>query len=325
MRNSEIHPKKDLIFVAGHKGMVGSAVCRFLKKKNFNLLTVDKNKVNLENFYKLEKFFKKNRPSIVIMAAAKVGGIYANNTYPVEFLLKNTLMQNNIISLSHKYKVKRLIFLGSSCIFPLKKKKLKETDLLNGKLEPTNEAYSIAKISGIKLCEFYNKQYNNDFRSVMPCNLYGPGDNYNLKNSHVLPALIRKIHAAMISKKKQVVLWGKGIAIREFMHVDDLVLGIFQIMIMSKKRYNAIIKKHKISFINFGTGYQISINRLALIIKKVINYKGKIVYDKNYPDGNLFKVLDSRIAKLFWKPSVSLVDGIKNVYSDFLLKKDLRK
>ena len=211
------------IYIAGHRGMVGSSLERKLKKEGYtNIITKNSNELDLRNQQAVNVFFEKEKPDYVILAAAKVGGIYANNTYPVEFLLKNTLMQNNIISLSHKYKVKRLIFLGSSCIFPLKQKKLKETDLLNGKLEPTNEAYSIAKISGIKLCEFYNKQYNTDFRSVMPCNLYGPGDNYNLKNSHVLPALIRKIHAAMISKKKQVVLWGKGIAIREFMHVDGL-------------------------------------------------------------------------------------------------------
>ena len=241
----------------------------------------------------------------MIVASAKVGGILANTTYPVDFLETNMLIQNNIINASYRFKIKKLIFLGSSCIYPLKNRKLKEKDLLSGYVEPTNEPYAIAKIAGMKLCEAYSKQYNCDFRSVIPCNLYGYGDNYHLKDSHVLPALIRKFYEAK-KKKKAVEIWGDGTAIREFMFVDDLANAIFKVMKLSKNKYRKILKLNGVTFLNIGTSKALSIKELALKIKKEFKYKGDILFNKNFPNGNPYKVLNCKIIFNIWKPRISL-------------------
>lgn len=281
------------ILIAGAKGMVGSSIKRlFLSMGYKNLLLPNKKNINFENEEKVNNFFKKYKPEYVIIAAAKVGGIYANTTYPVDFLINNLKIQNNIITSSYKYKVKKLLFLGSSCIYPLKSKKLSEKDLLSGYVEPTNEPYAIAKISGMKLCEAYSNQHGCDFRSVIPCNLYGYGDNYHLKDSHVLPALIRKFYEAKIKKKKAVEIWGDGSAVREFMFVDDLANAIFKVMKLSKKKYRKILKLNGVTFLNIGTSKALSIKELALKIKKEFKYKGDILFNKNFPNGNPYKVLN---------------------------------
>lgn len=303
------------IFIAGHKGLLGSSLLKKLKKKNNKIIVLEKSKLNLTNQNDVNNFFIKNKFSEVYISAAKVGGILANKTYPAEFIYNNTMIAANMINSAWQTKVKKLIFIGSSCIYPkYSKTPIKEELLLTGELEKTNEPYAIAKITGIKLCESYNKQYGTDFRSVMLTNLYGPNDNYDKKNAHVIPSLIAKIYHAKINKLKEVRLWGTGKPKREFLYVDDAASAIIKTMNINKKNYEKI-SGDKVSHINIGYGKQISINELSKIICETINFNGKIIFDKNFPDGTPKKILNSKkISKIGWKPIISLEEGIKKTY-----------
>lgn len=303
--------KSSKIYVAGHRGMVGSAIIRKLQKEGYtNIITKTSSELDLRNQSAVENFFKEHQPEYVFLAAAKVGGILANNTYRAEFIYDNLMIQNNIIHCAYKYKVKKLLFLGSSCIYPkLAPQPMKEEYLLSGYLEPTNEPYAIAKIAGIKMCEAYRDQYGCNFISAMPTNLYGPNDNYDLNNSHVLPALIRKFHEAKIQQLPNVIVWGTGKPRRELMHVDDLADACLFLM-------NNYDQKQ---FVNVGTGKDISIAELAELVKKVVGYKGEIVFDTTKPDGMPRKLLDlSLIHSLGWKHKIELEEGIAHTYDDFL-------
>ncbi len=303
--------KDSKIYVAGHNGMVGSAILRKLKDEGYKrLLYISSSELDLTNQKATALFFKNEQPDYVFLAAAKVGGILANNTFPAEFIYKNLMIQNNIIHHSYLHGVKKLLFLGSSCIYPkFAKNPIVEQDLLTGELEKTNEMYALAKISGIKMCEAYNKQYGSNFVSVMPTNLYGPNDNYDLKNSHVLPALIRKFHEAKIQNKESVTIWGTGKPMREFLHVDDLADACLFVM----KNYS------QNQFLNVGFGKEISISDLSQLIKEIIGYKGDIIFDNTKPDGTMHKLIDSSVInKLGWKASISLEEGIKRVYNNEL-------
>ena len=319
---------KKKIYLAGHKGMVGSAMYKLLssssKSKNIEIITRTKKQLNLLDQKKVEKFFLSEKPDEVIISAAKVGGINANNKYPVNFLYENIMIESNLINQSFHTGIKKLIFLGSSCIYPKKAKQpIKEEYLLTGPLEETNEPYALAKIVGIKLCQSFNRQYGTDYRSLMPCNLYGPGDNYNLKESHVIPALIRKFYLAKKNKKKYVSIWGSGKPKREFLHVLDLASASLEIMSLSKKKYLELTNSG--SHINIGSGKEISILELAKIISKIVNFKGEIKFDKSMPDGTMRKVLDiTKIKNLDWKPNFSLESGIEHTYVDFLKTKKIR-
>ena len=295
------------IFVAGHKGMVGSALIRALKTIKCEILTQNSNELDLKDSIKVDKWFKDNKPDTVFLAAAKVGGILANSKHPANFLYDNLAIQNSVISASYKYNVKKLMFLGSSCIYPRDAEQpLKESSLLTGELEPTNEAYAIAKIAGIKLCEFYRKQYGVDYISVMPTNLYGPGDNFHPQNSHVVAALILRFHEAKKLNKKNIVLWGSGKPMREFMHVDDLASGLIFLM----ENYSQ--DKH----INIGTGKEISIKDFSNMIKFISGWTGKIEFDNSFPDGMPRKVMDvSKIHKLGWRHKIDLEQGLKAAYN----------
>jgi GDP-L-fucose synthase len=287
--------------------MVGSAIVRRLKKDGFeNILTRSSRELDLRRQDEVEQFFYRERPDYVFLAAAKVGGILANNTYRGEFLYDNLMIEANVIEASRKYGVKKLLFLGSSCIYPkLAPQPLKEEYLLTGPLEPTNEPYAIAKIAGIKLCDAYRSQYGCNFISVMPTNLYGPNDNYDLKTSHVLPALLRKFHEAKIKGEKEVVMWGTGSPLREFLHVDDLADACLFLM----ENYD------EPGLVNIGTGKDISIKDLALLIKKIVGFEGEIVHDLSKPDGTPRKLLDvSKLNKLGWKAKIGLEEGIRRVY-----------
>ena len=301
------------IFITGHKGMVGSAILRNISKKN-KIFTIDKKKLDLLDFNKTYQFFKKNKFDEIYLCAARVGGIYANSTYPADFIYQNLQIQNNCIFSAFKTKVKKLLFLGSSCIYPKETRiPIKENYLMTGKLEKTNEAYAIAKISGIKMCESFNNQYNTDFRSVMPANLYGVNDNYDELNSHVLAALVRKILIAKKNNKKIVTIWGNGKAKREFLHTDDFAKACIKVMSISKKKYRKICGAEN-QFINIGFGKEITIKDLALTISKVIDFKGKFYYDKTKPNGTFRKLTDSsKIKSLNWSPKISLKDGLKKI------------
>ncbi len=299
--------KNSKIYVAGHNGMVGSAICRKLESLGYkNLIKESSNKLDLRNSLETENFFKSKNPEFVFLAAAKVGGILANSTYKADFIYDNIMIQNNVIHCAHKYKVEKLLFLGSSCIYPKKSKQpIKEEYLLSGYLEPTNEPYAIAKIAGLKMCEYYREQYGSNFISAMPTNLYGPNDNFNLETSHVFAALIRKFHEAKIQNHSEVKLWGTGAPKREFLHVDDLADALVFLM----KIYNSS------SIINIGTGEDISITDLAKKIQKVVGYKGIINWDKSMPDGTFRKWLDvTKINDLGWKANTSLLKGIEMTY-----------
>jgi GDP-L-fucose synthase len=303
--------KKDSkIFVAGHKGMVGSAILRRLQELEYtNIIVRSKNELDLTNQYKVNDFFNSEKPDYVFLSAAKVGGIKANNDFKADFIYQNLMIQTNVINASYKTGVKKLLFLGSSCIYPkLAPQPLKEDYLLSGLLEETNDAYAIAKIAGIKMCQSFNQQYGTNFISVMPTNLYGPGDNYNLQTSHVLPALIRKFHEAKSCGKSEVVIWGTGNPMREFLYVEDLAEACIYLML----NYN------ESEIINIGTGEDISIKDLSFLIKKVVDFSGEIVFDSSNPDGTPKKLLDvSKIHNLGWKHKTSLIDGIKKTYNDF--------
>lgn len=299
--------KESKIYIAGHRGMVGSALLRCLKKKRYtNFVLRTSGELDLCNQQAVADFFAMEKPDYVFLAAAKVGGIMANNTYRGEFLYNNLMIQNNVIHHSCLNRVKKLMFLGSSCIYPkLAPQPLKEEYLLTGLLEPTNEPYAIAKIAGIKLCDAYRDQYGCNYISVMPTNLYGPNDNYDLKNSHVLPALIRKFHEAKVNHEEQVIVWGTGSPRREFLHADDLAEACVFLML----NYN------EPGLINIGVGEDISIRDLAYMVKTIVGYKGEIVFDTTKPDGTPRKLMDvSKLNQLGWKAKITLDKGIGDIY-----------
>ena len=303
--------KNAKIYIAGHRGMVGSAIHRKLAKEGYtDIVTRSSKELDLRDQVAVEAFFDLEKPDYVFLAAAKVGGIVANNTYRADFLYENLAIQNNVIHQSYKHGVKKLMFLGSSCIYPkLAPQPLKEEYLLTGLLEETNEPYAIAKIAGIKMCEAYRAQYGCNFISVMPTNLYGFNDNYHPENSHVLPALIRRFHEAKIENAPQVTIWGSGSPLREFLFADDLAEACYYLM----QNYD------EPTLINIGTGEDISIKDLALLIKKVIGYEGALTFDSSKPDGTPRKLMDvSKLHKLGWKHKVELEQGIKLAYEDFL-------
>ena len=300
--------------------MVGSAICRQLQKQHdVEIITRTRQDLDLRDQLAVLKFMKTEKPDEVFLAAAKVGGIQANNTYPAEFIYDNLQIQNNVIHAAHMHDVHKLLFLGSSCIYPRKAQQpMREDSLLTGILEPTNEPYAIAKIAGIKMCESYNRQYGRDYRSVMPTNLYGPGDNYHPENSHVVPALIRRFHEAKEKKVKEVVVWGSGTPMREFLYVDDMaeasifVHSLDQTVFMDRTR-------PLLSHINVGTGTDITIKELAETIKNVVGFVGKLVFDRSKPDGTPQKLMDvSLLTRLGWNASVSLKSGLERSYADFL-------
>jgi GDP-L-fucose synthase len=298
------------IYIAGHKGMVGSAILRKLKQEGFaNFVLRTSGELDLRNQQAVSAFFTETKPDYVFLAAAKVGGIVANNSYRAEFLYDNLMIQNNIIHESYRNNVKKLMFLGSSCIYPkLAPQPLKEESLLTGELEYTNEPYAIAKITGIKMCDAYRAQYGCNFISVMPTNLYGPNDNYDLTTSHVLPAMIRKFHEAKRNDTPEVIIWGSGMPYREFLHVDDLADACYFLM----KEYN------EPGFINIGTGKDIQIKDLALLVKEIVGFEGGIKNDFSKPDGTPRKLMDvSRLTNLGWTPRIHLGEGIKKVYEEF--------
>jgi len=301
--------KKDKIYIAGHRGMVGSAIHRRLKKEGFeNFVFRTSDQLDLRNQQAVADFFAKEKPDYVFLAAAKVGGILANNTYRAEFLYDNLVIQSNVIENAYRNGVKKLLFLGSSCIYPkLAPQPLKEDYLLTGLLEHTNEPYAIAKIAGIKMCDAYRSQYGCNFISVLPTNLYGPNDNYDLNTSHALPALLRKFHEAKTKNDPEVIVWGTGSPRREFLHADDMADACVFLM----KNYN------EPGLINIGIGVDISIKELAALIKDVVGYNGKIVFDSSKPDGTPRKLMDvSKLAALGWKASIDLKDGITQVYKE---------
>jgi GDP-L-fucose synthase len=301
------------IWVAGHKGMVGSAITRYLTDCGDVVLKVDREIVDLRNQIGVEIWLKQNRPESIVFAAAKVGGIYANEAFPADFIYDNLAIEANIIHSAHLAGIDRLVFLGSSCIYPkFAPQPIKEDALLTGPLEPTNEWYAIAKIAGIKLCQAYRKQYGHHYISVMPCNLYGPGDNFDPMTSHVLPALIRKFHEAKEEARQEVVVWGTGTPLREFLHVDDLAKAV----VFCLNNYD------EYEHINCGVGSEVSIRDLAEIIARVVGYAGEIIFDTTKPDGTPRKLMDSsRIRALGWAPEISLADGIGSTYRWYLENK----
>ena len=306
------------IYVAGHRGLVGSAIVRRLEGEDFtNLISCSHSEVNLERQVDVEAFFQKERPEYVFLAAAKVGGIWANNIYPAEFIYKNLVIQTNVIHAAWKARVKRLLFMGSSCIYPREcSQPMKEKDLLTGPLEPTNEPYAVAKIAGIKMCQSYNRQYNTNFLAVMPTNLYGPNDNFDLETSHALPALIRKFHEAKVKKLKEVEIWGTGKPMREFLHVDDLAAACTYIMNLEHEKFYSLITGDSLPMINIGCGKDMSIKELAFLVKDVVEYDGEITFDLTKPDGMPQKLLDiSMLKSLGWFPRISLMLGIKRTYA----------
>jgi GDP-L-fucose synthase len=298
------------IYVAGHRGMVGSALVRKLQALGYtNIVTRSSAELDLRNQAAVQSFFKEEQPAFVFMAAAKVGGIHANNTFRADFIYDNLMMEANVIHAAYQYQVEKLLFLGSSCIYPkLAPQPLKEAYLLDGQLEATNEPYAIAKIAGIKLCEAYRAQYACNFISAMPTNLYGPNDNYDLQNAHVLPALIRKFHEAKMQQAPEVVLWGTGKPMREFLHVDDLAAACCFLM----QDYN------EAEFVNIGTGVDITIAALAQLIKEIVGYEGNIVNDTTKPDGTPRKLMDvSKMKALGWSAQIDLENGIRSVYEAY--------
>ena len=306
------------IFIAGHKGMVGSAIFRKLKNNSNKIVIADKKKLNLLNQKSVLSFFKRNKFNEVYLCAAKVGGIHANNTYVADFIYQNLEIQNNLIHSAYLTRVKKLMFLGSSCVYPKKPKiPIKEEYLLTSELENTNEMYAIAKISGLKMCKAYNSQFKTDFRAVMPTNLYGQNDNYDSLNSHVLASLIKKIVLAKKQNKQSFIVWGTGKPKREFLHVDDLADATVKIMNLSKKKYNKVAGE-KFPFINVGSGLDISIKDLAELISRTVGFRGKMIFDKSKPDGTYRKLMDNtKLRKIKWKPKISLNSGIEKTIEDF--------
>tara|TARA_B110000211_G_C14066347_1_gene547829 strand:+ start:487 stop:1446 length:960 start_codon:yes stop_codon:yes gene_type:complete len=307
------------IFVAGHRGMVGSAIYGQLIAGGDDVITASRDELDLTDQLQVESFFKAHKFDQVYLAAAKVGGIYANNTYPAEFIYQNLMIQNNVIHSAYKSGVVKLLFLGSSCIYPkFAKQPITESELLDGYLEPTNEPYAIAKIAGIKMCESYNRQYKVDYRSVMPTNLYGPGDNYHPENSHVIPALIRKMHEGKVGKELEVIVWGSGQARREFLYVDDMASASIYVMNLEKVVYDENVEP-QLSHINVGYGEDCTIADLAQAVAGAVGFKGKIVQDRTKPDGAPRKLMDSSLLRsLGWLPKYSLSEGLTLAYQNFI-------
>lgn len=308
------------IFVAGHRGMVGSAIVRRLKAIGYtNIITRSRKELNLLDQQAVHQFFEQNKIQQIYLAAAKVGGILANNTYPAEFIHDNLMIEANVIHEAHKANINKLLFLGSSCIYPrLAEQPIREDSLLTGQLESTNEPYAIAKIAGIKLCESYNRQFGRDYRSVMPTNLYGPHDNFHTENSHVVPALLRRFHEAVENKQEEVVIWGTGAPLREFMHVDDMASACVHVMELEESSYQRYTQP-MLSHINIGTGKDCSIKELAKLIAKITGFTGKLVFDTSKPDGTPRKLLDvSRLEAMGWQSGIDLETGLNNAYQWFL-------
>ncbi len=306
----------DKIYIAGHRGMVGGALVRQLRADGFqHLVTATHRELDLTRQAAVESFFVTHRPDVVVVAAAKVGGIHANSTYPAEFMYDNLMIAANVIQAAHLYGAKRLLFLGSSCIYPkFAPQPLREESLLSGLLEPTNEAYAMAKIAGLKLCEHYRAQYGRMFHSAMPCNLYGPGDNYHPTNSHVIPALIRRFHEARLAGSAEVSVWGSGTPLREFLHVDDLAAACVHLLQLEDPP----------NLVNIGSGAEESIGDLARMVAEAVGYAGRIVFDPSKPDGTPRKVMDSSLIRsLGWSPAISLQDGLRSVYPEVMEKLNL--
>jgi GDP-L-fucose synthase len=313
------------IYVAGHNGMVGSAIIRTLKNQGYSsIVTRNSTELDLRNQKAVRDFFVSEQPDQVYLAAAKVGGIYANNTYPATFIYENLMIQSNVIHEAWQAGVKKLLFLGSSCIYPKSvNQPMKESALLTGVLEPTNEPYAIAKIAGIKQCESYNRQYAVDYRSVMPTNLYGIGDNYVLENSHVIPALIRRFHEAKIINAPEVIIWGSGTAKREFLYIDDMAEACIYVMNLDKAEYHQNVEP-MLSHINVGFGVDLTIKELAQNIAETVGYRGSINLDRSKPDGAPRKLMDSScLNRLGWYPKVNLKDGLTKTYQDYLVNNKL--
>lgn len=310
----------DKIYIAGHRGLVGSAIIRQLKGRGFtNLCMRTHEELDLTNQAQVSIFFQKEKPDYVILAAAKVGGIYANNTYPADFIYQNIMIEANIINSAYINKVKRLLFLGSTCIYPKAvEQPMREDALLTDVPEPTNEPYAIAKIAGIKLCESYNRQHGTDFRSVMPTNLYGINDNFHPENSHVIPALMRRFHEAKVNNKTEVIIWGTGNAMREFLYVDDMAQASLFVLELDNKTYKSNTKS-MLSHINVGTGKDITIKEMAETMKEVVGFKGELAFDTTRPDGALRKLIDvSRLSNMGWNHTVNLKEGLEMTYKWYL-------
>jgi len=310
----------DKIYIAGHRGLVGSAIVRQLESRGFtNLIMRTHKELDLTNQAQVQSFFTQEKPDYVILAAAKVGGIHANNTYPADFIYQNMMIETNVINSAYENKVKRLLFLGSTCIYPKAvEQPMREDALLTGVLEPTNEPYALAKIAGIKLCESYNRQYGTDFRSVMPTNLYGINDNFHPENSHVIPALMQRFHQAKLNNDKEVVVWGTGKAMREFLYVDDMAEASLFVLELDEKTYQANIKP-MLSHINVGTGIDVTIRKMAETMRQVIGFKGDLTFDSTKPDGSPRKLIDvSRLSNMGWKYNIDLEGGLKKTYKWYL-------
>ncbi len=307
------------IYVAGHRGMVGGAISRELRERGVEVITRTHAELDLTDQTAVRTFFSSEKPDAVVLAAAKVGGIHANNTYPADFIYENLMIEANVIHQAYIAGVQRLLFLGSSCIYPRAvEQPMREDALLTGVLEPTNEPYAIAKIAGIKLCESYNRQYGTDYRSVMPTNLYGPGDNFHPENSHVMPALIRRFHEAVEAGAEQVTIWGTGMPRREFLHVDDMAKASLFVFDLPLESYQANTKP-MLSHINVGYGEDVTIAELARLVAQVTKFTGAIVFDTTKPDGTMRKLMDSsRLEAMGWKPSVAIADGLQETYRWFL-------
>jgi len=312
----------DKIYIAGHRGLVGSAIVRQLESRGYtNLLMRTHKELDLINQSEVQKFFQKEKPDYVILAAAKVGGIHANNTYPADFIYQNMMIEANVINSAYENKVERLLFLGSTCIYPKAvKQPMCENALLTDVLEPTNEPYALAKIAGIKLCESYNRQYGTDFRSVMPTNLYGINDNFHLEDSHVIPAIMLRFHDAKTNNDPEVVVWGSGNAMREFLYVDDMAEASLFVLELDEEIYQANTKP-MLSHINVGTGKDLTIREMAETMREVVGYNGRLIFDTSKPDGAPRKLIDvSRLSNMGWNYSVNLKDGLRQTYKWYLKK-----
>jgi len=310
----------DKIYIAGHRGLVGSAIVRQLEVRGFtNLIMRTHKELDLTNQAEVQAFFKQEQPDYVILAAAKVGGIHANNTYPADFIYKNMMIEANVINSSYEHKVKRLLFLGSTCIYPKAvEQPMREDALLTNVLEPTNEPYALAKIAGIKLCESYNRQHGTDFRSVMPTNLYGINDNFHSENSHVIPALMRRFHEAKINNDAEVVVWGTGKAMREFLYVDDMATASLFVLELDEKTYQDNTKP-MLSHVNVGTGVDVTISKMAQIMKQVVGFDGNLKSDTTKSDGAPRKLIDvTRLSSMGWTYTVDLEEGLKRTYNWYM-------
>lgn len=315
---TSLHDKP--VYVAGHNGMVGAAVVRRLTGCGYsNLVLASRTELDCRDAVAVDQFVSQHRPAALVIAAARVGGIHANNTYPAEFILDNLMIETNLIRAAHRHGVQRLIFLGSSCIYPrLATQPMDEGQLLAGQLEPTNEPYALAKIAGIKLCESFNRQYGTDYRSLMPTNLYGTGDNFHPENSHVIPALMRRFHEAKTTRAPTVTVWGTGTPRREFLHVDDLAAAVQFSLELDPERWNNAVLPQR-SHVNVGTGTDVSIGELALLMKKVSGYEGEVVFDRDKPDGTPRKLLDTALINgMGWNASISLEDGLRATWDWYL-------